>query len=286
MLSNNSPNSSQPLNNSQPEQTQVDPQANLQSQLVEERSRRQREDKLFSELDVTKKELESLKSLTTKISENGWDVDTLLKHSPRQEAENPQILQMNQKMQKMEERIALKERQLERKEQLGEIKQYLTENKDSYEFTVLHNYAPKVQELIEHYYENEKKILSYSEAARAIEVELEKHERSKAQTIAQSKKGKEFYKAALEELKVGDVSDKIKETKPHKQAADKAGDAPSDTPSKPKSVVPPMIKKPTLKFQTITQNLSKETEATFNAPAGKAKTKAEAMARVLAKFGG
>jgi len=33
------------------------------------------EEKLFNELETAKKELESLKSLTTKISDNGWDVD-------------------------------------------------------------------------------------------------------------------------------------------------------------------------------------------------------------------
>lgn len=258
--------------------------------MAEERSRRQREEKLFSELDSTKRELESLKSLTTKISENGWDVDTLIKHSPRQEAENPQILQMRQELQKLREEQREKDKlrqdlelKMERKEQLLEIKQYLNSNKEDYEFIQLHNYAHKVQELIDHYYQNEKKILSYSEAARAIENELEKHERQKTQAIAQTKKGKQYVQEYFTEIKSPAAT--VDSKKP-KEAKAKEEAAPTEVEiSKPKPVIP-IAKKPVVKLQPVANTANAESSAAFQSPSSKGKSKAEVMARILAQYGG
>mgnify|MGYP003417741580 len=256
--------------------------------MAEERSRRQREEKLFSELDTARRELESLKSVTAKISENGWDVDTLIKHSPRQESENPQILQMRQELQKLREEQKEKDKlrqdlelKMERKEQLSEIKQYLNSNKEDYEFIQLHNYAHKVQELIDHYYQNEKKILSYSEAARAIENELEKHERQKTQAIAQTKKGKQYVQEYFTEIKSSSAPVDTKKTKIKEETTTTA----EVSISKPKPIIP-IAKKPSIKLQPVANTVNTESSAAFQNPSNKGKSKAEVMARVLAQYGG
>jgi hypothetical protein len=94
----------------------------------EERLRRQREDKLFSELTKTKQELETLQTAAMRISDNGWDMGTLINTKVNQEAENNQFLQMQQKLEKLENRLTQKEgeiAQLARDKQISEVRSYL-----------------------------------------------------------------------------------------------------------------------------------------------------------------
>lgn len=184
-------------------------------------------------------------------------------------------------MAKIEAKFAERERMLEKKEQLTEIKQFLNENKDDYELIHVNKYAHKVQEVMDHYYENEKQILSYSQAARALEIELEKHERQKTQALAQTKKGKEYLREYLKEdaPEIKTIIPKTKEAKVTKE------DSVVEPIVKPKPVIP-VPKKPVIKLQTVSNNQSIETSAAFKAPLNKGKSKAEVMARIIAQHGG
>lgn len=185
---------------------------------------------------------------------------------------------MKQELAKMNDKLSQREKAMERKEQLTEIRTFLNSNKDEYEFTYLHNYAPKVQELMDYYYENEKKILSYPEAAKAIEIELEKYERQKAETISKSKKGKEVYRDIFKgtDPLIAKAAAKIDPTL--KTEADV-----EQVTAKPRPVTP-ITKKPVLKHQSVMGPGAKEVEGTFRDPAKKGGTKQEVMAKIIAQF--
>lgn len=226
---------------------------------------------------------------TTRILDNGWDMNTLTTHKVNQESENPQILQMKRELQEMKREMVEKGHQLERKERLSEVRAYLGSNRDDFEFTLMHNYESKVVELMDHYYENEKKLLSVSEAAKAIEVELEKFEKQKAENLANSKKGKEFYKTALGTKSPSSPSTQQSRSQQSETQAGNTQQAfehslqTSEPPSKPRSILPPVVKKPLLKHLNANP-LTKEVDGSFKHPS-RGKSKSEVMQRIVAAFG-
>ena len=187
---------------------------------------------------------------------------------------------MKQELAKMNEKMTHRERQIEKREQLNEIKQYLEQNRDEYEFTVLHNYAPKVQELIDHYYDNEKKLLSVAEASKAIEIELEKYERQKAETLSKGKKAKEVYK----DLFNGTTTVKKAEAAIKSDIALKTeADEPERPYAKPKPITP-LPKKPVIKHQAVLGPGAQETNGSFRDPSKKNLSKTEVMQQIIKQF--
>jgi hypothetical protein len=190
---------------------------------------------------------------------------------------------MRQELAKMGDRMAVKERELDRKTQLSEVKNMLADNKDEFELTLIHNAAPKVLELMDHYFENEKKLLTYTEAARAIETELERYEKQKAELLSKSSKAKEIYKSLIAQgvskTEAKSVSQAVAQQKDTEEKSS------SEASTKPKAVIPATIRKPNVRSVGVGDPGIQEVNSSYQNPRKNNMSKDEALRKVIAKYG-
>lgn len=161
----------------------------------EERLRVSREEKLRQELDETKKKLSDHETRTENLRKSGWDLEVLAntENTMRTNDPNKQIQSLSDELRELQNRLQKQDAQSMRVSQLNEINLYVNRNVEEFELIKLHNAHDDVLNLIENYYRDNKRMLTYKEAATAVEKDLERIVEENGKVYKDSKKARKYF---------------------------------------------------------------------------------------------
>ncbi len=167
-----------------------------------ERRRLVREETLRQELEQVKSQYLEKENLIQKLLKNGWDINQLSNiNAQSSQPRDPYINELENELNSTKQQINDLKEAINSRDQLNEIVDFIKQT-DDYEYIKAFKLEKEVHNLIKHHYKEHKKVLSFDEAAKHIEQEIERLETERANVLKKTKKAQALYKFDVEDIKV------------------------------------------------------------------------------------